>query len=65
MPTPVTRVFMLMNWRGHVCSVYASQADAEAKREKFNADPYIEADRKDPDAPYSVAVWCVKDAGDV
>lgn len=52
-------VFILLNTHGRICSVNANQADAEAKRDKFNADPFLASEESDPDAPYTVESWTV------
>lgn len=52
-------VTMLLNARGEVVSVYADASDAEAKRDKFNADPFVEPGTADADAPYTTETWRV------
>jgi hypothetical protein len=56
MPT----VYLLLSADGRVTCVYANRADAEAERDKFNSDPFINPGRADLDAPYSVEAWTVQ-----
>jgi hypothetical protein len=53
-------VYLLLSSSNQVCSIYESREDAEAKRDRFNADPFLELGRGDPDAPYTVAAWSVQ-----
>jgi len=50
-------VTLLLAADGKICSVYADRAAAEARRDRFNADPFIEPGTPDPDAPYSTKTW--------
>jgi hypothetical protein len=47
-------VHLLVGKQTGVVSAYEHLADAEARRDKFNADPWIEPGTPDPDAPYEV-----------
>lgn len=53
-------VTFLLRRGGHVVSVYSKEADARARMEKFNADPFLAPGHPDPDAPYSIARWHVQ-----
>ncbi len=53
-------VYLLIAANGAIVSVYESETDAEQRRDKFNADPFLDAVTLDPDAPYRVEAWAVK-----
>jgi hypothetical protein len=50
---------LLLTAKGTVVSVYADEAEAAAKRDRFNTDPHVEPGTTDTDAPYSVETWKV------
>ncbi len=53
-------VAILVNRHKHMVRVYSAQEDAEAKRDEYNADPFVAPGEPDPDAPYAVEVWEVQ-----
>lgn len=55
-----TQVFLLVGKVTGTVSVYGSLEEAEARRDKFNADPWIEPGNPDQDAPYVVEAWTVQ-----
>lgn len=57
-------VALLQTCKGAVIAVYASTEEAEARRDRYNADPFIEPGNPDTDAPYSVEEWCVTPKND-
>jgi hypothetical protein len=57
----VNTVHLLLKADGRVVSVYESQVAAEAKRDQYNADPFMAPAVADTDAPYSVETWSVSD----
>lgn len=54
-------VTLLLNHLGQPLAAFASHADAQARCDKYNADPFLEPDKPDPDAPYSIETWSVDD----
>lgn len=54
------QVFLLVGKQTGTVSVWASKEDAEARRDKFNADPWVEPGNPDQDAPYEVQAWNVQ-----
>jgi hypothetical protein len=54
-----TQVFLLVGAQTGTVAVYGSREDAEARRDKYNADPFIDSATPDPDAPYEVQTWNV------
>jgi len=55
-------VSLLMTSGGQVSSVWESHADAQARADSFNADPWWSPGEPDQDAPYSVVIWLVREA---
>lgn len=53
-------VCLLLDRRDTVIAVYADYDTAEAQCERFNNDRFLNAEERDPWAPYTVAVWGVK-----
>lgn len=47
-------VWLVKTTHGQVISAYTTEAAANARRDRFNADPWIEPGAPDTDAPYSV-----------
>lgn len=60
----MTRVHLLLDRNGDVQSVYADESEAKAQRDKFNADPWLDAETPDAHAPYTVDSWVVTEARD-
>ena len=54
------QVFLLVGAQTGTVSVYGHREDAEAKRDQYNADPYIEPGNPDVDVPYEVQPWSVQ-----
>lgn len=54
------QVFLLVGAQTGTVAVYAHREAAEARRDKYNADPFIEPGHPDPDAPYEVQSWNVQ-----
>ena len=57
----IETVFVLLNKNHRISAIYATQAQADAKCQKFNADPELEPGTPDPDYPYTVEPWGVSD----
>lgn len=55
------QVTLLLSCTGQVLSVYEDPLEAYAKRDRYNADPFVEPGVPDVDAPYSVMTWNVKE----
>jgi hypothetical protein len=55
-------VTLLLDCHGRIICVFTSRADAEAQRDRFNADPMLDSATPDHDAPYSVETWDVRPA---
>ncbi len=56
-------VYLLIGRETGVVSVYAHEGDANDRRDKYNADPFIEPDNPDQDAPYEVQAFGVREDG--
>ena len=56
----MSEVHLLMGKSRTVVSVYASEKDAQAKCDRYNADPFIAPEQPDPDAPYTVETRTVQ-----
>lgn len=54
------QVTLLKSAKGQVLSIYADRSDAETKRDKYNADPHLDSETPDPDAPYEIETWIVQ-----
>lgn len=54
-------VALLLDKAGAVLSVYLKTAQAEAKRDKYNAEPVLDGGEPDPKAPYRTEEWRVQD----
>jgi hypothetical protein len=60
-PTPrVDTVTLLVGKQTGVVAAYAVEAEASAKAEEHNADPFLAPGEPDPDAPYKVATFRVR-----
>ena len=58
------QVTLLLAKSGRVVSVHENQVDAEAKRDQYNADPFLDAETPDEDAPYRAETWSVTASGE-
>jgi hypothetical protein len=54
-----TFVFVVVDRNGKTTSINATRAGAQAKIDRFNADPFIEPGKPDPAAPYRIEEWSV------
>lgn len=52
-------VYVLRGVQTGKVSIWAVKEDADARRDKFNADPFLDDGQADPDAPYTVEAWVV------
>ena len=52
-------VALLIGKRSGVVRVFATEAEAIARRDQFNADPFLAEEMPDHDAPYTVQSWAV------
>lgn len=50
-------IYMLIDKNRDVLSVNATEEAANEKRDRYNADPFIEPGVPDPAAPYAVEAW--------
>jgi len=57
--TAAPEVTLLLTASGAVVSIYESADAARAKRDAYNADPFVAPGEPDLDAPYSVETWMV------
>ncbi len=57
-------VHPLLKVDGRPVSIYETLAAAEAKRNQYNADPFMAPGVADTDAPYTVETWIVSDGAD-
>lgn len=55
----MSEVYALLNKDKRVMSLYAAEDAANAKRDRYNTDPFLEPGTTDPDAPYRVETWTV------
>lgn len=53
-------VAMILTSGGKPISVYADEVAARAVCDRMNADPMLDAETPDPDAPYAVETWSVR-----
>ena len=51
--------FILLGSTTGIVAVYANESEANERRDRFNADPFIEPGTPDQDAPYRVEPWSV------
>lgn len=58
-------ITILTNCHQQTVAVYACEADAIAKRDAFNADPYLDTETPDTDAPYVIETWTVTEHSQV
>lgn len=53
-------VTLLLNCHGQIRSAHASREAAQAIADRYNADPWLDCESPDPDAPYTTATWAVQ-----
>jgi hypothetical protein len=56
-------VWVLKTAHNQMVSLYADQPSADAKRDRWNTDPFLSPGEPDPDAPYVVERWRIQDGG--
>ncbi len=56
----MSTVALLKTVRGETVSIHSTVEAAQAIADRYNADPWVEPDSADTDAPYLVEVWAVQ-----